>query len=125
MSRRRALTHFTNAEGLAGITGLNPDHLVVGKAVVINTARFGVGLNSTLAQRAGDIFVTELSPDASAGQLMQIGVFGAKQQFAISFDAKEAFDSGVRVEEGWAERNIFVIPASSVISGVIEVIKRF
>lgn len=125
MAEERILTHFTDSAGLAGITGLDPDSLVVGQEVVIETIRFGAGLSSFFAGNAGDIFVTELSPTAAAGQLMLIGVFGSKQQFAISFTAEAALNSGVRVAEGRADRNIFVVPAHSVISGTIRVIRRF
>jgi hypothetical protein len=125
MGKRRILTHFTDDRGLAGITGLASDALKVGKVIVINSIQFGIGLNSNFAQRYGDIFVTELPPNSNAGLLMQIGVFGMKQQFAISFDAEDAFHSGVRINDGWAERNIFVVAANSVISGTVEVLKRF
>lgn len=125
MADERLLTHFTDAEGLTGITGLDPGTLVAGQAEVIETIRFGAGLSSTFASSAGDIFVTELRPEAAAGQLMQIGVFGSKQQFAISFTAQAAFDSGVRIAEGRADRKIFVIPAHSVIRGGVRVIRLF
>jgi hypothetical protein len=125
MSERRILTHFTNAEGVHGITGLDPESLIVGEEVIISVITFGVGQNTQFARNDGDIFITELRPDASSGQLVMIGVSGDKQQFAIRFDAEDAFNSGVMIYAGREERSIFVIPANSVITGEIQVVKRF
>lgn len=125
ISKQRILTHFTNSDGLIGITALNPDALEVGKAVTIGTIRFGFWRSTQYAREDGDIFVTELGVQASTGGLMMIGVYGDKQQFAISFDAEDAFNSGVVVSVGCFERSIFIIPAYSVIVGDIQVARRF
>ncbi len=125
MGKTRIVTHFTDSQGLAGITRLNPENLLVGEVVFLNTIRFGSGKSTTFARDKGDIFLTELASNVSAGQLMLIGVFGDKQQFAISFAVADAFDSGVRVEAGHTDRSIFIIPANAIIRGMIKVLKRF
>jgi hypothetical protein len=53
--------------------------------------------------------------NASARQLEGIGVFGAKQQYAIQFSQEAAFNSGVRPV--MVKQNIFTIPGGSCISG--------
>ncbi len=125
MDKQRIITHFTDAEGVKGITGLEPSDLTVGNTVTVNQIRFGVGRNPFNALNPGDIFVTELAPDATSRQLSFIGARGAKQQYAISFSDEDAFNSGTRVLPSDAEKNIFVIPANSVVNGVIEVVRRF
>jgi hypothetical protein len=49
MDNRRILTHFTNAEGLKGITELDPDGLSVGMSYKISRIGFGVGQNGLYA----------------------------------------------------------------------------
>jgi hypothetical protein len=111
------LTHFTDAKGLAGITGLDPAMLKAGDVVSVDTLRFGEGANPFLSGGdAGRIFVTELGPDASAGQLMQIGVFGEKQQFAIQFSRESAFANGARVSPAVGARSIFTIPGGTTLA---------
>lgn len=125
MSKTRIVTHFTNHEGLAGITGLTAESLLVGQVVTLNVIRFGMGTTSFNALRPGDIFVTELGPDATDLQLVLIGIRGAKKQFAISFSDEEAFHSGARVAPSLPEDSIFVIPGGAVIQGRIEIVRRY
>jgi len=61
--------HFTNAVGIQGITGLLLGELAVGQTVSVERLSFGQGSNAYLAANAGDIFVTEIGTDATAGQL--------------------------------------------------------
>ncbi|MGH9843095.1 MAG: hypothetical protein ACREEM_30520 [Blastocatellia bacterium] len=127
MGDRRILTHFTNAAGLEGITGLTPESLIVGQAVTINYGHFGVGTNEYLAEAPGRIFVTELGPEASSRQLAWIGVYESdgKQQFAISVTAETLFENGIRVLPEDPVKSIFSIPANSTVSGEITAIRRF
>jgi RHS repeat-associated protein len=106
-------THFTDADGVAGIAGVGP--LNVGESVGVGSLKFGQGGNRFLAGAAGDNFVTDLGVNASARQLEGIGVFGAKQQYAIQFSQEAAFNSGVRPV--MVKQNIFTIPGGSCISG--------
>jgi hypothetical protein len=85
-SSGQIFTHFTDADGVAGIAG-------VGRR---RSQKFGQGGNSFLAGAAGDNSVTDLGVNASARQLEDIGVFGAKQHYAIQFSHEAAFNSGVR-----------------------------
>ncbi len=71
-------THFTDADGIVGITGSGP--LKVGESVGVDSLKFGQGSNNFLATNPGDNFVTDLGLDATPGQLQGIGVFGARQE---------------------------------------------
>jgi len=71
----RTFTHFTSAEGVTGITGIAGENLEVGQKVIVPELRYNAGSNTFLAKREGDIFITELGPDATIGQLDQIGRF--------------------------------------------------
>jgi hypothetical protein len=112
-SSGQIFTHFTDADGVAGIAGVGP--LNVGESVGVGSLKFGQGGNRFLAGAAGDNFVTDLGVNASARQLEGIGVFGAKQQYAIQFSQEAAFNSGVRPV--MVKQNIFTIPGGSCISG--------
>jgi len=115
-------THFTDAAGLEGITGVSANSLVSGERATVGRITFGTGSNSFLASNAGDIFVTDLSADASAGQLNQIGVFGAKQSYAIQFSQEAALNNGIRpaLQKG----GVFTIPGGSTLQGTITIIAR-
>jgi len=110
-------THFTNAEGAAGITGYPVENLQVGQSVEVNALRFGSGQNPFMSNNPGDNFVTTLGPGASPGQLGRIGVTPDKQAFAIEFDARSAFTQGIRpVQTG---QGISTIPANATLRGQI------
>ena len=109
----QVFTHFTDADGVAGIAGVGP--LGVGESVGVGSLKFGQGSNKFLAGASGDNFVTDLGIGASSRQLEGIGVFGAKQQYAIQFSQEAAFNSGVRPV--MVRQNIFTIPGGSCISG--------
>lgn len=113
-------THFTDEAGAVGITGTKP--LAVGESLEVGQLSFGKGQNDFLANAPGDIFVTDLPPTASPGQLNGIGVFGRKQQYAVSFYEADAFSSGVRVQ-GTAQvsRGIYTIPGGCTITGTCTV----
>jgi hypothetical protein len=115
----RTLTHFTDEAGARGIAGTEP--LAIGESATVNQLTFAEGNNAFLANKPGDISVTELGPEASTRQLAQIGVFGARQQYAIQFSAEDAFNSGVRVVPADAERSIFSIPGGCTIIGICTV----
>ncbi len=104
----RTFTHFTDEAGAFGITGTKP--LAVGDSVEVGQLSFGKGQNNFLANAPGDNFVTDLPATASTGQLNGIGVFGPKQQYAISFSEADAFASGVRVQgTAMVDRGIYTI----------------
>jgi len=56
----RLFSHFTNAEGVTGITGIVGDSLDIGQQVIVSELRFKQGENDYLAWESGSIFVTEL-----------------------------------------------------------------
>ena len=69
----RVFNHFTDADALAGITGLEKatiENLKVGEGMVVNRLSFSSGQNQFMAGKAGDIFVTELPANSSSGQLI-------------------------------------------------------
>jgi hypothetical protein len=114
----RIFSHFTNAEGVTGITRIVSDNLEVGQQVIVSELRFGQGLNPYLTSELGRIFVTELGLDATVGQLNQIGVFGDKQKFVIQFSEETAFRlNGIRVMGEVPSRSIFSIPGGTVLRG--------
>lgn len=95
--------------------------LEVGRSVTVTRANFGVGENEFMANAQGDIFVTDIGRDASAGKLNQIGVFGAKQQFVIELNEEELFNQGVRMIGANPARGIYTIPGGSTVRGTIVV----
>ena len=109
------IQHFTDAAGAQGITGLNANALQVGEIVEAAALVFGQGANTFLAGNAGDIFVTEIGPAATAGQLQQIGVFGNKQNFVIQFSRESAFANNIRLTPLFPARSIYGIPAGTVL----------
>ncbi len=123
----RIFNHFTNVEGVSGITGVSAESLnglKIGETITVKQLNFGKGTNGFMANNAGDIFVTELGTKASAGQLNQIGVFGSKQTFAISFSEEAAFSQGVRVTGANPSRSIFTIPGNSTIRGTFRITRK-
>ncbi|MFP4124808.1 hypothetical protein [Coleofasciculus sp.] len=56
----RLFSHFTNAEGVTGITGIVGDSLDTGQQVIVSELRLKQGENNYLAWESGSIFVTEL-----------------------------------------------------------------
>ncbi len=114
----RIFSHFTNAIGVKGITGIDGNTLKLYDQVNVNQLEFGLGVNSFLASQPGQIFVTELGINASEGQLMQIGVFGDKQNFVIQFSETEAFlNNRVRVTGQVPSRSIYTIPGGTTLKG--------
>jgi hypothetical protein len=122
----RIFTHFTNLEGVSGITGINTkifDDMAVGQSITVNRIAFGSGTNSFLQNAPGDIFVTDFSSNLSKGALDQIGVFGDKQNFGISFSEYQAFDQGVRVSGSRPDIGIYTVPGNTQIKGTITITK--
>ena len=114
----RIFSHFTNAEGVEGITGIEAKNMKVNEQILVNEIQFALGKNSFLSNATGDIFVTELGLDATDGQLMNIGVFDDKQNFVIQFSEKEAFlKNQVRVMGQKPSRSIFTIPGNTTLEG--------
>ncbi len=110
-------THFTDAAGAEGISGVAP--LKVGDSVSVDRLAFGQSENSFQASALGDNFVTDLSKDATPRELDAIGVFGEKQQYALQFSQEAALTSGVRPR--MVRQNIYTIPADSCITGACTV----
>lgn len=114
----RIFSHFTNTEGVTGITGIVGASLKVGQQVLVSKLRFGQGVNSFLASEPGRIFVTTLDADATDGQLMNIGVFGDKQKFVIQFLEETALVlNEIRVLGKVPSRGIFSIPGGTTLRG--------
>ena len=115
--RGTKFSHFTDANGVKGITGVDPGSLNVGQTISVNGLSFGQGANSYMAEEPGDIFVTELGTDATARQLAQIGVFDEKQSFVIQFSQEAAIMNDIRTFDTGTGRSIFTIPGDSILSG--------
>ncbi len=114
LGKGRIFSHFTNAEGFTGITGIFGERLDVDQPVIVNTLTFGKGSNPFLAKEPGDIFITDLGSDATAGDLEQIGVFGEKQKFVIQFSEETALiDNKIRVKSVKMCHNLFK-PSGSI-----------
>ena len=114
----RIFSHFTNANGCIGITGIDGNNMKLYEQVFIHKLQFGVGVNSFLTSEPGQIFVSELGIDATEGQLMNIGVFGDKQNFVIQFSEKEAFlNDRVRVIGQMPSRSIYTISGGTTLKG--------
>lgn len=114
----RIFSHFTNTEGVRGITGIDSDRIKVGEEAIVSELKFGQGVNSFLASEPGRIFVTLLGTDATEGQLNQIGVFGDKQNFVIQLSEETAFLlNGIRVMGEVPSRSIFSIPGGTTLRG--------
>lgn len=121
----RIFSHFTNAEGVTGITGIDANSLEVGQIVIINELQFGRGSNPFKALKAGDIFLTELGTDATVGQLMEHGIFEDKQKFVIQFSEETALvlnNIRVRPVEIFnniftSGRSIYTIPSGTMLRG--------
>ena len=109
------IQHFTDAGGVQGITGLNADALQVGETIEVPALVFGQGSNTFLAGNAGDVFVTEIGPTATAGQLQQIGVFGDKQNYVIQFSRESAFANNARLAPLFPARSIYGISAGTIL----------
>lgn len=113
----RTFSHFTDAGGATGITGIVASELEVGQQVILGQLRFTQGSNQFLASSAGRIFITELGLDASSGALNQIGVFGPKQQFVIQLSEEAAFTQGARIIGEVPARSIYSMPGGVSING--------
>ena len=91
-----------------------------GQTTTVGQLTFGIGRNMHLAGQAGDIFVTNLPANVSRLQVSQIGIFGAKQSFGISFSGAEAAAQGFPRTAAHAERlqrnivtcRIWVLPST-------------
>lgn len=120
----RIFNHFTNLQGTSGITGVNPkalQNLKPGESITVDELNFGKGTNTFMANSANDIFVTDLPVTSGSGQLNNIGVFGDKQGFVISFSEAAAFGQGVRVRGANSVRGIFTIPGGSRLQGTFKI----
>ena len=121
----RIFSHFTNAQGVRGITRIVADNLEVGQQVIVSELRFGQGSNPFLANSPGDIFITDLGSDATVGELELIGVFGDKQKFVIQFSEETALVlNNIRVRPVKISNNIlnlggsiYSIPGGATLKG--------
>ena len=109
--------HFTDANGIRGITGIVGSEMRVGQQVIVSELRFGRGLNSFQAASEGDIFVTDLEAgvQATQGQLQSIGVFGDRQNFVIRFSQETAIMQDIRLTRSRA--GIFTMPGGTTLKG--------
>ncbi|GEM_PF-1867637 len=125
LGQGRIFSHFTNTEGVTGITGILGDNLEVGQQVIVSELRFGQGSNPFLANDPGDIFLTDLGFETTEGKLELIGVFGDKQKFAIQFSEETALLlNNIRVRPLRISNNIlnlggsiYSIPVGTTIKG--------
>jgi RHS repeat-associated protein len=117
LGRGTIFSHFTDANGVNGITGVDPESLALGQTASVNQLSFGQGTNAFMANEPGDIFVTELGADATPRQLAQIGIFGEKQSFVIQFSQEAAVMNDIIPFAVDAGRSIFTIPGGSELTG--------
>lgn len=125
LGRGRIFSHFTNSEGVTGITGIIGDSLDKGQEAIAEKLQFGQGSNPFYANFPGDIFVTELGVEATTGDLNLIGVFHDKQNFLIQFSEETALVlNNVRVRPVTISYNIlmsgssiYTIPGSTAMIG--------
>ncbi|MFJ1796632.1 polymorphic toxin-type HINT domain-containing protein [Kitasatospora griseola] len=110
-------SHFTDAAGAQGISGADVSGMSVGQTIEVRSVQFGQGSNQFMATGSGDMFVTDLGPDATSGQLGRVGVFGDRQNYVIQFSQEAAFDHGVRPVMNPGSNSIFTIPGGSQFSG--------
>jgi hypothetical protein len=116
----RVFNHFTNDIAVSGITGVPIgmlEELAIGERILVNDLKFAKGSATTLAVKEGEIFVTELGVTTSSGKLNQIGVFGDKQNYVISFSEEIAFLQNAKVSARSVERSIYAIPPFSILNG--------
>ena len=119
-------THFTDENGVQGITGLNPSELQIGRPVGVNQLNFGTGQNSFLNSGAGENHITDLGINSSEGQLNSIGVFrsSGRQQFGIQMSHECLFCNGARPVQ--VRPNNFTIPANTTLTdGIFTVTRRY
>jgi RHS repeat-associated protein len=115
-------THFTDAEGVQGITSV--EGLEAGETATVDQLTFGEGTNAYNANEAGDIFVTNLAADSSGASLSQIGIQEARQQFAIQMSRETLLENGIT--PGLSSlSNVFTIPGNSVLNGLFTVARMF
>jgi hypothetical protein len=91
--------------------------MAVGETRAVGSLQFGQGSNEFMATKSGDIFATDLGPDATPGQLGRIGVFGDRQDFAIQFSQEAAFYSGVRPVMNPGNSSIYTMPGDTTFDG--------
>lgn len=108
-------SHFTDARGARGITGVG--EMEVGQTVVVRSIQFGQGSNEFMSTGAGDMFVTTLGRDATPGQLGRVGVFGDRQNYVVQFSQEAAFVHDVRPVMNPGNSSIFTMPGGSQFSG--------
>jgi RHS repeat-associated protein len=122
----RTFNHFTNIEGISGITGVDIktlENLKAGESMTVNELKFGQGTNTFMSNAINDIFVTDLPATSTARQLNDIGVFGNKQGFVISISEEAAFGQGVRIRGANAPRGIYTIPGGTRLQGIFKITK--
>jgi len=113
----RRFYHYTNEEGVKGITGISPEILNVGDEIVLKELKFGSGKNEFLSSGEGRIFITEKGVESTPGALGRIGILPDKQKYAIIFSEEAAFNQGVRVKAEWLDRSIWTIPKNTILKG--------
>ncbi|WP_051845583.1 polymorphic toxin-type HINT domain-containing protein [Streptomyces globisporus] len=87
-------SHFTNAEGVRGIAGVDVSKMAVGETISVQRLQFKQGENEFMTQNRGDMFVTDLGRDATPGQLGRSGVFGDRQNYVIQFSQEAGLYNG-------------------------------
>ncbi len=110
-------THFTDAQGITGITGVQAGALIVGQPMSVQKLTFDYGNNSYLAEKLGDLFVTDLGINANARELDSIGVFGDKQNFVIQFSQETAFKQVPSVRPILVRPHIYTFPGGTTLQG--------
>jgi len=105
--------HYTSAEGVPGITGIESGSLAVGETRIVNELQFGTGQNPFLAREPGDIFVTDIGPNPSDLQFAQLGVSAENRCFCIAFSLEAASMHEIPIRQPIPGRPIYTIPGGS------------
>lgn len=124
--------HYTNIEGVSGITGLNTNvlkHMQSNSAIEVHKLTFktgNVGTSGTFGSLLSDIYITTVPPTVSDGKLFKIGVFNTsgKSEYAISFNQYTLYSHGIRVNDAKNDRAIYTIQGNNTISGRFLIFKR-
>jgi hypothetical protein len=112
----RIFNHFSNVQGMSGITGIAEHKLMrlgIGESMTTKKLEFGIGKNPYLGTSEGCNYVTDLGTDISDHKLGRMGVIGDKKNFVVGFDEELAFKQGFKVSPSQPSLYVYTIPAYS------------
>ncbi|MFO0852423.1 MAG: RHS repeat-associated core domain-containing protein [Gemmataceae bacterium] len=131
IGRGDALQHFTDAKGVAGITGIPEDVLAglkPGQQVVVDAAHFKPGVNPYLSGEGGGVGVTkaklgEMTPHEIELHLKTAGVPPDRRGFAIEFSQETVVQNGIQLRADSPAKSIWSLPGETILKGTITIKK--